>query len=545
MKSVSQHLFSLAPRVSVPRSKFVQPSNYKTAFDSGYLVPFYADEALPGDTFVGKFTAFGRLSTPVVPFMDNLYLDFQFFAVPNRILWDNWVKMMGERRNPSDSIDYLVPTITSPLSTGDDDPGGVAVGSLYDYMGIPPNVPDLEFSALWLRAYNLIWNTWYRDQSLQNSVPENYGDGPDNPTDYVLLPRGKRKDYFTSCYTAPQKGNSVSISLGAYAPCVPDGGDIRYVTDENQLGNALKARLTDFSSSAPNGYLGFDTTSNTGYAEGQTLVYQSGHTGLMADLSQATAATINSLRQAFQLQRLLERDNLGTRYPELLQAHFGVTNPDARMQRPEYLGGGTIPIQIHSVAQTSSTDATTPQGNLAAFGVTAGKIGFSKSFTEHCVVLGLVSVRADLTYQQGLHRMWSRRGRYDFYWPVLSHLGEQAVLNKEIYAQGGGVYNANNTALVDDEVFGYQERWAEYRYGVSMITGKLRSGVDTSLDVWHLGQKFESLPALNSTFVADKPPLKRVLAVQDEPEIIFDCNRLITKVRPMPMYSIPGLIDHF
>lgn len=265
----------------------------------------------------------------------------------------------------------------------------------------------------------------------------------------------------------------------------------------------------------------------------------------MADLSSATAATINSLRQAFQLQRLLERDNLGTRYPELIQAHFGVTNPDARMQRPEYLGGGTVPIQIHSVAQTSSTDATTPQGNLAAFGVTAGKVGFSKSFTEHCVVIGLVSVRADLTYQQGLHRMWSRRGRYDFYFPVLSHLGEQAVLNKEIYAQGGDVWNASRTALQDDEVFGYQERWSEYRYGVSMITGKLRSIADTSLDVWHLAQKFDSLPALNSTFVQDKPPLKRVLAVQDEPEIIFDCNRLITKVRPMPMYSVPGLIDHF
>ena len=531
MKSINQHLFSIAPQASIPRSKFTQPSNYKSAFNSGLLIPFYVDEALPGDTFVAKFTAFGRLSTPVVPFMDNLYMDFHFFAVPNRLLWDNWVRMMGERREPDDSIDFLAPVCNS----GD----GIAVESIYDYMGIPIGVPNLDFSALWLRAYNMVWNEWFRDENLQNRAKQNYGDGPDDLSDYRLLPRGKRRDYFTSCLVAPQKGDSVTIPLGTSAPV--EGlfrvGSSEYDSEGLLFWSNDNGTLTPKAVTSP----------AAGELLNGTNVVSRSFTGsgLYADLSNATAATINSLRQAFQVQRLLERDARGgTRYTELIQSHFHVTNPDARMQRPEYLGGGTVPIQIHSVAQTSATNETTPQGNLAAFGVTAGRVGFTKSFTEHCVVIGLVSVRADLTYQQGLHRMWSRRSRYDWYWPVLNNLGEQAVLNKEIYAQGASVLNPDGSPI-DDDVFGYQERWAEYRYGVSQITGKLRSTAPQSLDVWHLAQSFDGLPALNASFIEDKPPLARVLAVQDEPQIVFDCNRLVTKVRPMGMYSVPGLIDHF
>ena len=532
MKSLSQHLFSIAPQAKVPRTKFTQASNYKTAFNSGFLIPFYVDEALPGDTFLAKFTAFGRLSTPVVPFMDNLYLDFQFFAVPNRLLWDNWAKMMGERRDPDDSIDYLAPVINS----GD---SGVAVESISDYMGIPINVANLDFSALWHRAYNMIWNEWYRDENLQDRVTQNYDDGPDSLSDYTLLPRGKRKDYFTSALPWPQKGDSVNIPLGDTAPVVSDSSNIYFGSTEYDSSYSAPLKWNP-DSDLNSWYPHINTTSNI---SGHGITFGS-QTGLVTDLSDATAATINSLRQAFQLQRLLERDARGgTRYTELLESHFGVTNPDARMQRPEFLGGGTVPMQIHSVAQTSSSDATTPQGNLAAFGVTAGQIGFSKSFTEHCVILGLVSVRADLTYQQGLHRMFSRRGRYDWYWPVLHNLGEQAILNKEIYAQGSSVKDSDD-AVIDDKVFGYQERWAEYRYGVSKITGKLRSTASTSLDVWHLAQNFNQLPVLNSSFIQDKPPLSRVLAVQDEPEVVFDCNQVVSKVRPMGLFSVPGLIDH-
>lgn len=531
MKSVSQHLFTLAPQAEVPRSRFTQPSNYKTTFDAGYLIPFYVDEALPGDTFKAKFTAFARLTTPVVPFMDNLYMDFQFFAVPNRILWKHWVNMMGQRDSPDASIDYLVPVINS----GDD---GVAVGSVYDYMGIPPGVPNLQFNALFARCYNAIWNEWYRDENLQDRVHQNTGDGPDLLNEYSLMKRGKRKDYFTSCLPWPQKGDGVSIPLGDSAPVVTNGETIYFNRRNGIVPTDDKNMIWD-GGGFP---IAEDSLPESWAGKGVIFGDQS---GLYADLSDASAATINSLRQAFQLQRLLERDARGgTRYQELLLSHFGVSNPDSRMQRPEYLGGGTIPIQIHSVAQTSSSDATTPQGNLAAFGLTGGQVGFTKSFTEHCVVMGLVSVRADLTYQQGLHRMFSRRGRFDYYWPVLAHLGEQAVLNKEIYAQGGSVKDHYGN-VIDDKVFGYQERWAEYRYGVSKITGKLRSQVDNSLDVWHLAQKFNSLPTLNDTFIKENPPVSRVLAVQNEPQFIFDCNALVDKVRPMPMYSVPGLIDHF
>lgn len=522
MKSPNQHVFSRVPHADIPRSRFRTEQGYKTTFDSGYLIPFYVDEVLPGDTFNLGVTSFCRLSTPVVPIMDNLYLDYQFWYVPLRLLWDNFVRMMGERDNPDDSIDYLAPQIFAPAD------GGVGVGSISDYMGIPIGVSNLAFSAFWHRAYNLIWNEWYRDENLQDRVPFSKDDGPDDYGDYQLLPRGKRKDYFTGALPWPQKGPGVSIPLGESAEIRSDGqlvfGSTESEDEFNLVGGTISSARQSVSLSVPDG----------GLSPGTGLQYRS---GLFADLSTATAATINSLRQAFQLQRLLERDAVGgTRYCSLLVSHFGVTSPDSRLQRPEYLGGGSAPVNIHSVTQTSSTNSTSPQGNLAAVGTHGAHIGFSKSFVEHGVVLGLVSVRADLTYQYGLHRMFSRRSRYDWYWPVLSHLGEQAILNKEIFATG---------TSSDDEVFGYQERWSEYRYGFSKITGKLRSNAVGSLDVWHLAESFDSLPVLNGEFIESHPPVKRSLAIQDEPEFIFDSVISCDKVRPMPLYSVPGLIDHF
>ena len=504
--------FSRVPKVDIQRSVFNRDNGLKTTFDAGYLVPIFYDEALPGDTFQCEANGFGRLATPINPFMDNLYIETFFFAVPYRIIWDNWEKFCGEQTNPGDSTDYLVPTTTTTATNS----------SLYDYMGVPTD-KALTFNNLCGRAYNLIYNEWFRDENLQNSVTVDKGDGPDTATNYTLLKRGKRHDYFTSALPWPQKGDAVSLPLGTSAPVTANG--VLQIVDNGGTftGGVRKA--------SGNGLF----VSSNNMAEDQDLSYYS---GLSADLSTATAATINQLREAFQIQRLYEKDARGgTRYTEVIQSHFGVTSPDARLQRPEYLGGGKDRINVNPIAQTSSTDGTTPQGNLSGY-ATTGFMGhkFSKSFTEHSVIIGMANVFADLTYQQGLARHFSRQTKFDFYWPALAHLGEQSILNKEIFAQG---------TTADDSVFGYQERYAEYRYKPSYVTGQMRSNFAQSLDTWHLAQDFGSLPALNASFIEENPPVDRVTAVQNYPNMILDMFFNLKCARPMPTYGVPGLIDHF
>lgn len=518
----SQHSFAQIPDVNMARSKFDRSFTVKDTFDFDYLVPIFVDEILPGDTCNVNLNTFARLATQKVPIMDNMYIDYFFFFVPNRLVWENWEKFNGAQDDPGDPTDFLIPIVE--INTG----SGAPVGSIYDKFGIPTEVDNLEINALPLRAYNLIYNAWFRDQNMQDSIPVSKDDGPDSDSEYALLKRGKRHDYFTSCLPWPQKGTAIDLPLGTTAPI-------------GRVSGATGWNVYIGGTNTPDVSTTFLRTDGAGHLQNSTqnLSLDPGD-GLFADLTNATAATINDLREAWQIQSMLELDARGgTRYVEILQAHFNVTSPDFRLQRPEYLGGGQTRINSHPVAQTAPTSGSDPQGQLAAFGTSSSagsSVGFTKSFVEHGYVIGLACARGDITYQQGLNRMWKRQTRYDFFWPKLQEIGEQEVLLGEIYAQG---------TSADNTVFGYQERYAEYRYKPSEIHGEFRSTYSTPLDMWHLAEEFGSAPALNSTFIEQTTPIERAIAVTGAPHLLFDAWVQYTHARPMLTYSVPSTLGRF
>lgn len=520
----SQHSFAQIPAVNMARSSFDRSFNVKDTIAFDYLTPVFIDEILPGDTANLNVNCFARLATQLVPIMDNLYLDFFFFFVPNRLIWTNWEKFCGAQDNPGDSTSYTIPQVSVTSTT--------SAGGIAEKLGIPLNAgASLSVNSLPFRVYQKVWNQWFRDENLQNMATETSGDGPDTYGNYALLKRGKRHDYFTSALPWPQKGTALSIPLGTSAPVtrVSSAASWRaYNAGSNTDAGANNPVKTDAS-----GYL-----LNT--AGTNNLSLDPGTGGLIADLSSATAATINQLRQAWQIQSLLELDARGgTRYTEILMAHFNVTSPDFRLQRPEYLGGGEVTINSHVVPQTSSTSGSNYLAQTAAFATgssVGGRIGFTKSFVEHGYVIGLVCPRADITYQQGINKMWLRSTRYDFFWPKLQEIGEQTILNKEIYVANDGS---------NDSVFGYQERYAEYRFKPSEIHGAFRSTCSAPVDMWHMAQNFSSRPSLNSSFIQQSTPITRALANSSAEQVIIDIFYSYKHARPMLTYSVPSVLGRF
>ena len=545
---VRGHRFSDAPAMYMKRTKFDRSHVYKTTFDSGKLIPVFIDEVLPGDTTRMSVNYFARLATPIKPIMDNIYLDWFFFFVPNRLVWEHWQSFCFEQEDPEDSIDYVIPTVAS---TGNS--GNAYIGSLWDYFGLPVNTSGnlSGISALPFRGVYLIWNEWFRDENLQKSVKIQKGDtnevldsarssqqpswvftsGTSVVPGLACPPRGKRHDYFTSALPWTQKGPGVQVPLTGNAFVYDaQGVSIGGLSNPKDISVAGRLMTRELDGNWPHEVYEYNST-NQSLFDANRFAY--------ADLESISGATINSLRTAFQMQKFYERlARGGSRYTEVLRSFFGVVSPDARLQRPEFLGSFTKMINVNPIAQTSATDSTSPQGNLSAYGVTAAKFhGFTKSFVEHGYIFGFVCARADLTYQQGINKMWLRSTVYDFYWPTFAHLGEQAIELREIYAQG---------SEADTTVFGYQERYAEYRYKPSQITGKFRSSVvNGSLDMWHLSQFFKNAPTLNEEFIIENPPIERIIAVTDEPEFLLDIGFRYTTVRPMPMFGTPGLVDHF
>ena len=529
MNRNSEYNFAQNPQVGVSRSRFQRNNDNKTTFNTGDLIPIYLDEVLPGDTHQIDVACVMRMATPIFPVMDSAYCDFYFFFVPNRLLWEHWKEFMGENKETAwtPKTEYSIPQVTAPT-------GGWAEGTLADYLGLPTKIEGISVSALPGRAYGLIYNEWFRNQNVTqptlvevtDATTTGKNDGSATNDNAITLAKplkaAKVFDYYTGALPEPQKGEPIVLPLGGAAPL------------------ALYKK-TDLTEKKPESQI--IPPDDLYYGNFKTMQVVLGESGIYtaafgADLSNATAATINQLRQAFQIQKLLEKDARGgTRYREVLREHFGVISPDSRMQIPEYLGGYRLPINVSQVIQTSSSDETSPLGNTAALSVTTmNKPMFTKSFTEHGFIMGLAVVRTDQTYQQGIERMWSRKGRYDYYWPVLANIGEQAILNKEIYAQG----NAK-----DDEAFGYQEAWADYRYKPSKVTGLFRSNAQQSLDAWHYAQDYDALPTLSTAWMEQgEAEMKRTLAVQSQPDFIADFYFMNKTTRCMPVYSIPGLIDH-